>query len=39
MNLIELINNIAFGGNINEKLHQLMQDHIKKIEGNCFMSA
>lgn len=31
ISIIDLMNMIAFGGPINEKLHQFMVDHIEKI--------
>ena len=32
INVIDLINNIAFGGAIKEKLYHIMQNHIKSIQ-------
>ena len=32
MNVVELMNNIAFGGPYKEKLHSYMSKHIKEID-------
>ena len=34
ISIVDLMNMIAFGGPINEKLHQFMVDHIEKISKN-----
>ena len=33
MNVIDLINRIAFGGSINEKLFEIMKNHIAEINS------